>query len=468
MSKRNYQIMSQTIYNLLAQIILNGTNFVLLMIFTRLLSTDNYGTVSIYQAYVSFFSVIVGMQTQGSIGTAFVHIEKEKHKNYLASIMLLSVISFVVLLLICLPLLHFIADFSQLPPALIMLMLTHSFGGFCFSFANIKYTYSKTAQYSCLMAFIVSLSMILFSFGGSFLTNYGVEAYVIRILSLSVPYIICGIYVLISVFIQGNPFIDMRSSWQFCLPICLPIIFHGLSNVVLAQTDKIMLQKLLADNSSVGLYSFIVTFVHILNSIYIALNNTWVPVFYDHLKEGKTDEVVRRAKQYNLLFSMLVIGFILVAPEFVKLFADSEYWESCSLIPVIALSQYMVFLYSFAVNYEFYHRQTKWIAVGTTAAAICNIMINALLIKKFGMTGAAFATLFAYIMLVVFHNICAKKIKNSGYPFPKSFFVKNTCIVIAVCIFFVITKDIPLLRWGAAVIDGIILLAIIIRNKSVF
>jgi len=465
---KNHKTTSQAIYNLLAQVILNGTNFILLMIFTRFLSTDNYGIVSIYQAYVSFFSVIVGMQTQGSIGTAFVHIEKKDHKNYLASIMLLSVISFVALVLICVLLLPVISNFLQLSPALILLMLAHSFGSCCFGFASIKYTYSKTAQYSCLMALIVSLSMILLSFSGSFLTNYGAESYIIRILSLSVPYIICGVYVLISVFIQGNPFIEIKRFWQFCLPICLPIIFHGVSNVVLAQTDKIMLQKLLSDNAIVGIYSFIVTFVHILNSIYMALNNTWVPIFYDYLKAGEINLMMHRAKRYNTLFAILTIGFILVAPEFVKFFADSNYWESISLIPIIALSQYMVFLYSFAVNYEFYHRQTKWIAVGTTAAAVCNIIINIMLIPRFGMTGAAFSTLFAYIILVVFHNICAKKIKDSEYPFSKIFFLKNTFMVIAVCIFFTFTKDIPLIRWLAAVIDGIILLILTIRNKSVF
>lgn len=51
-----------------------------------------------------------------------------------------------------------------------------------------------------------------------------------------------------------------------------------------------MIQKLLDDNGLVGIYSFIVTFVHILNSIYTALNNTWVgaEVIEKHFTLDKT------------------------------------------------------------------------------------------------------------------------------------------------------------------------------------
>lgn len=79
MKKDNFQ----AIFNILSQLILNGTNFVLIMIFTRFLSTSDYGKVSIFQAYALFFAIIVGLNIQGSIGTAFVHIDEKERNNYL-------------------------------------------------------------------------------------------------------------------------------------------------------------------------------------------------------------------------------------------------------------------------------------------------------------------------------------------------------------------------------------------------
>ncbi len=459
---------SQTIFNILSQLILNGINFVLIMLFTRYLTTDHYGIVSIYQAYVSFFAVLVGLNTQGSIGTAFVHLKIEEHNNYLASILSLSLSSFLIILGISCAFMHSFSEFSQLEPGLLILMLFHSLGSFCFQFVNIKYVYSRKAQYSCMLASGIALLMIGISWLSIRYSSSTMPQYMGRILGLSLPYIFCAIFVIISVFLKGNPFIGIKKYWLFCIPICLPLVFHGFSQVVLAQTDKIMLQKLLGDNGTVGVYSFFVTFVHILNSLYTALNNTWVPIYYGYTKENKFEEIELRSKSYHNCFTIMVIGFMLVSPEIVKLFADKNYWNGMKLIPMVAFSIYMVFLYSFAVNYELYHRESKWIAVGTTAAAICNIIFNRLLIPLLGMYGAAIATLGAYILLYVFHDICARCVIKGKYPYKKDFFIKNVLIVILFCIFYYLFIGQWAIRWITAAIVGSYLVYMCYKNKSIF
>lgn len=458
----------QTIFNMLSQIVLNGTNFVLIMLFTRFLPTDEYGIVSIYQAYVLFFAVLVGLNSQGSIGTAFVHIKKKEHNDYLASILLLSTINFVVILIFSMLIMPFFSRFSQLEPILIILMLFHSFGNFCFQFANIKYVYCRKAQYSCLMAVLVSVAMVVCSWIGIFMMPSDIPGYVGRICGISIPYIICGGFVLFVIYIKGNPFKKLVKYWKFCIPICIPLVFHGFSQVILAQTDKIMLQKILADNSVVGIYSFIVTFVHVLNSIYTALNNTWVPIYYEYMKNGQIDLIICRSERYHRLFLTLMIGFMMVSPEFVKLFADSDYWGGIPLIPIIVVSIYMVFLYSFAVNFELYHRKSKWIAIGTTAAAGFNIVFNALLIPQLEMYGAALATLSAYFLLFIFHEMRAKRIGDGKYPYKTRFFLWKIIIILACSVFFYIFIDISCVRWFVAFVDGLYLLYGIYKNKSIF
>ena len=157
MKKENFQ----AVFNILSQLIINGTNFVLIMIFTRFLSTADYGTVSIFQAYALFFAVIVGLNIQGSIGTAFVHLNEDDRDNYLSSIMFLAICFFIIVLIVSSIFINLFSAFSELSPFLIILMLCYSFGLFTFNFANIKYVYLKKAQYSCLMAFIISVSNLL-------------------------------------------------------------------------------------------------------------------------------------------------------------------------------------------------------------------------------------------------------------------------------------------------------------------
>lgn len=460
----------QAVFNILSQLILNGTNFVLIMIFTRFLSTSDYGIVSIFQAYALFFAIIVGLNVQGSIGTAFVHIGEKERNDYLSSIMLLAVIFFGIIIVISIIFIQPFAKFSELSPTLIILMLCYSFGSFSFNFANIKYVYLRKSQFSCLMAFIISFSMIILSWiGVNNQDRIGIQPYVLRILSISIPYLVCACYVLVTIFYKGNPFVGLKKYWKFCLPICLPLVFHGVSQIILGQTDKIMIQKLLDDNGLVGIYSFIVTFVHILNSIYTALNNTWVPIYYDYTKNKKFNLIEKRSGRYCNLFLCLCIGFLFVSPEFIKIFADSNYWGGMNLIQLIVLAVFFTFLYSFAVNYELYYKRTKWIAVGTSASALSNIVLNAILIPKFELIGAAVATLLSYLLLFIFHQLCAFTMKTDTiYPYKFSFFIKRIGVILIASAIFYFTKDAVIARWLIAVIVGVYLLLTIKKNRVIF
>ena len=61
------------------------------------------------------------------------------------------------------------------------------------------------------MALIISISMIGLSyFGVKNQSTIGLEPYVVRILSISVPYIICAIYVLFTIFGKGNAFRNLK------------------------------------------------------------------------------------------------------------------------------------------------------------------------------------------------------------------------------------------------------------------
>ena len=57
-------------FNILGPIILNGINFFTVPIFTRMLGTENYGIVSIYTTWVQVLSIVMGIQTGGTIAVS--------------------------------------------------------------------------------------------------------------------------------------------------------------------------------------------------------------------------------------------------------------------------------------------------------------------------------------------------------------------------------------------------------------
>lgn len=463
----------QAVYNILAQIILNGVNFALIMVFTRFLTQKSYGIVSLYQAYEFILSNVVGLCTYGSIGTAFVHIDEDKHDKYLSSIMFLSLLSFIVIGVISMFFMGPIVAFTEMSPLMILLMLAQSFGSFCFNFANVKYVYMRKTEKVCLLSLVVSGSMIVLSVLSLKYEIPGMPDYFGRVLSLAIPYILCAVFVMIIVFAKANPFSYLRQAWKFCLPISIPLVFHGVSMVFLSQTDKIMIQKLLLDEAKVGVYSMVITFAAVLNSLYMAFNNTWVPIFYFHLKEKRIEDIKERAENYRRLFSVITVCFVMGAPEVIKLLTDESYWYGISILPISSLTYYILFLYSFAVNYELYKKESVWIAIGTTATAVMNMLLNWLLIPRMDILGAAVATDLSYVMLLVFHEMCARRLgrgtyPKGDYPFKKIFIVKDVWWVVAFCGLFTIISDLWYVRWGIALVIGIIRIVKITKNKLLF
>jgi O-antigen/teichoic acid export membrane protein len=199
----------------------------------------------------------------------------------------------------------------------------------------------------------------------------------------------------------------------------------------------------------------------------MSFNTTWVPFYYEHKKNNQKDLILLRSKNYVTVFSILTMGFILLAPEVYRIMAPPEYWPGISLIPFIALAYYFNFLYSFPANYEFFNAKTKLISAGTICAAIINIICNFFLIPLYAGIGAAIATLVSFVFSFIFHEIIARFIiRNYDYKF--TMYLKGLFPVIMVSVIFYITQDFWYIRWGLGAVLGVYLLWRIIKNKAIF
>lgn len=455
-------------FNILGPIILNGVNFFTVPIFTRLLGAENYGIISLYTTWVQILTIVMGIQTCGTISTARVHIDEKEHNAYYSSILLLSCLVSAGTTVLILLFLDPIASFLQFEKIVVLLIVVQSFGSYVISFASAKFIHHKQAH----LNFLVSVAVTTLSIAISLVLIMGIDRYEDRYWGRIIGYVIpnagIGVILAILIFAKGKTGY-VKKYWKYCLPLCLPLVLHSLSQIILAQSDKVMLQKLLADNAAVGIYSFVFNFVHIINVIYGALNNTWVPLYYDHMKNAELELIQKRSKNYIALYTVLTMGFMLLAPEVVKLFASAEFWSGTDLIPIMTLSFYMVFLYSFPVNYEFFYKKTRVIALGTCMAGLVNIVANFFMIPVWGITGASLATMLSYVMLFVFHHLMAKfAVREAVYHYKLRLFLPGITAVLAAAALFYLLQDFWYLRWGIGVLLGGYLLVRLYKQKSIF
>ena len=454
------------IYNILGPVILNGVNFFTIPIFTRLLGPEQYGVVAVYKTWVGIFTILMGLQVQGSIGAATVYLEEKEIPKYLSSTLALGLLFSFVCFIVGSFAAESLAGLLFLTGESLGLMALQSVGMFVVTFSSVAFIFLKKAQFS----FLVNVSAAVLGIGCSlYLTMYCFPADRLFLGSMYGTALPVAFIALLAVlyFLHHGSWTLRWSHIRFCLPICLPLIFHGLSHMVLGQSDRVLLQRMVG-NADAGIYSFMIIFSNVLVTIWGALNNTWVPFYYDDVKAGRIDAIHEKSRHYIFLYVIILMVFILWAPEVIELFAPKAFWPAISLLPLFVLSNYFTFLYSFPVNFQFYHKTTYTIATGTLLAALLNIGLDLLLIPRWGMAGSAFATLAAHAALFLFHEYIAARVLSAPYHYSLRFFLPGLLAVCSVLAFFVLCRNIILVRWGVGIILSLVFFRDVYRRRRIF
>ena len=348
---------------------------------------------------------------------------------------------------------------------MVLIGLLHGWGLYCVSFMNSKLTYEFKAGKNFLLSIITSVTNIGLSL--FFIRFFPIESnYWGRIIGQSCVYTLIGLVIFI-IILKNGKMLYSKEFWSFTLPIAIPTVFHLVANVVLNQSDRVMLQGLV-NSTAAGIYALACTFSAVLNSIWSAFNNSWVPFYYEYTKNKEFDNIKIHSQNYIELFTIITIGFILLSREVFHIYAKESFWDGTDLIPFFAIGYYFIFLYSFPVNYEFYNKKTKTIAVGTSFAAVCNIILNFIGIKLWGIMGAVLATAISHGLQFGFHFVSAKRINPGDFPFSLKDLLPGLCAVLVTCFLYWVTKDVWIIRWLTGAGLGIYLLIKIIRRKEIF
>lgn len=447
-----------TIY-LGGQILVQGLSAVSVFIFTRLLTTEEYGVVAIYTTCSTFLSYFIGMQSYGTIGIAKVH-KSDKYEKYCVIPYVLTLITTILFLAIALFFLNTIDKLLGLSGPIVIFMFLYTAGITFFSIQNSIYRMDmKAVNYVSnnlsvnLMAIIVSIVLIIgFNRGG----DTG------RILGMGIPYILFGFFFFYKAIKRTGFFFD-KELYGFCVKLSVPLVLHGISAQVLSHSDILMLGNMRGDVEA-GIYSFCYSVAGPLVGIWSAYNAAWQPEYLVKKKEGNEKWLKEHSNNYLFNFTLLMCGYLLVCREILKIMGSENYWIGEEIISLIVVASYLQFLYSFPSTYEFFRGKTKMIAIGTGAAAVVNILINLFFVPQFGILAAAGSTVIAYLVLFLMHDLFARRL--GGYHYSWGFYLKGLIPVIMCVLLTYLLKDYIAVRWGIGIVIGIILGRHLLKTKT--
>ncbi|MET3655506.1 oligosaccharide flippase family protein [Sporosarcina psychrophila] len=432
--------------------------FLTIPIFTRLMSTSDYGLVNTYLSWVTILSVIVGLSLGSSIRSAYLDF-KEELEEYISSIFFLSFLNFGITSAIIIIISYLFIE--QVDLILVVLCLLQSFMIYIINSISIKYMMSMEYIKKTLILAIPNIIIGILSV--VYLLNINSEYYFGRIIPFVIVATILGSYFLIKAFIKGRKFIN-KLYWKYALGLSIPLVFHGLSINILSTADRTMITTY-HSTSETGIYSLAYSFSMIAMVVIASLESVWIPWFNKKLQNGERDVINKNVKLYIEVIVIVMIVILMVGPEVLEILAPEEYWSGKVLIGPILLASFFIFLYSISVNLEYYYKSTKIIAVNTIIAAFVNISLNFIFIPIYGAIGAAFTTVFAYVVSFGIHYYAARKLDNQLFPF--EIYIKPVIIMLFFVTLSYVILDYAVYRWVIAII-GFSLYILISLKKNRF
>ncbi|CNH13117.1 oligosaccharide flippase family protein [Yersinia pekkanenii] len=397
----------------LGDVFVKGFLFISLPLLSRLLDPIQYGYLSLINTATIILYVFISLNLQNAITNRYM-ITNENFDSYLLSI-LYFIIPFQTILLILEPLYRipvssFLGvnekDFFSI--LLICVMLSYIYIYTCYLQASRQ---SKRYVIFNIIAKISEITLIfVFAY---FLTS---NKYMSKIYAQMIVNIILIVYVLRVLWKLSRgefKFLYLKEALIFSLPL----IVHVLSNSLLAQADRLIINKLMGIYSA-GIYSFAYNLGMCVIVVIMAWNSSWQPKLYK-LINSKDNDLIKRATYASTVLMFLVCAItMLLSKEMVIFLSGEKYYDSVPILPLIIIGNSLIHMYLVYVNFVFYKKKTMIISSATLGALAINIVLNYYLIPIFGIAGSAWATVIAYFFLAALHYVTATFItKNNIIPF---------------------------------------------------
>lgn len=235
----------------------------------------------------------------------------------------------------------------------------------------------------------------------------------------------------------------------------LPLVPAALLSWVLTSMDKIMLRTL-CDYTELGLYTAAFKIVSILGIIQTCFTLFWTPVAY-RWYESKVDN--KQFEMVNNVVAYIMTGMcmcLLLFKDIVAMVLGADFRTAIYIFPFILLYPIMYTMSEATAVGIGFSRKTKYTIVVSASSGLLNILLNYLLIPRFGGVGAAVATGASYIVFFWVRTLISRRL---WFKFELKHFFFYTLIIVVNCFVHTFVTG-----WTPYVLSIISILVIVVMN----
>lgn len=431
-------------------------------IFTRLLSTAEYGQYNVFNSWLGIVTIFVSLNLYTGVFTQGLIKFDGDRKSFASSLQGLTTTLVIFWTVIYLLFHNFWNDLFSLTTVQMLSMLVMIWAtaacGFWSAEQRVLYKYKRLV----IVTLCVSIAKPVI---GILLVYLAEDKVTARILGLALVELIAYTGLYVAQMVRGKTFYSKRF-WKYALLFNLPLIPHYLSQTVLNGADRIMISNMVG-SSEAGIYSLAYSISSIMTLFNTALSQTIGPWLYQKIKDKKEKEIAPIAYISLIIIAVVNLILIIFAPEAVAIFAPSSYYEAIWVIPPVAMSVYFMYSYDLFAKFAFYYEKTNFIMFASVIGAILNVILNFVFIKLFGYMAAGYTTLFCYIVYCIGHYIFMNKVCDKFCGGRKPYELKKILMISVLFLFagflLLMTYNFIFIRYGIA---ASVLIAAVIERKN--
>lgn len=407
-------------------------SFLLVPLYTSLLTTGEYGTYDLYVTTVSLMAPVLTLNIVDSVMRF--SLDENSKKNEVFTVGFRDVLRAVVIFGVLVAANYFfgvIDVFNQYPLYFILYFILSIFYDLLSQFARgmeqiLDLAIAGIINSATLLSLnILFLSVLKLGLDGYFLANC--IGFAVPIIYLSVRLKIWN-----KIVFKFESKALKKDMERYSKPIIFNTISWWINNV----SDRYVVTWLCGVDDN-GVYSVAYKIPSILNAFQNIFSQAWTLSAVKEFNDEGAEFYSEVYKIYNV--GMVMICTVLIAGDRIiaRILFANEFFEAWEYAPFLMISVVFGALSGLLGGIFSAAKQSKAFAKTTVLGAVINTVLNIVLVWQMGPVGAAIATMIAYIIVWIARIIESRKIIKVNINFKKdvlSYILLITQAVLMICI----------------------------------
>lgn len=399
---------------LLAGVLARAVSFLLVPLYTRLLSQDELGSLTLGNTYVALLSLVLGFGTHAALSRQIPSLPATEHPAWLRAALQLQLLAMLLLFVPGLGALRLVAP--SVWPWSTMVALYLAAAGSVLVGTLTQYLVSLQRARSAALA---NLSVA------------GLQVVVAMVCVMSAPspsaqalFLANG--AVMSLLGVGAIGWTLKKAWaatghaeaqRWIFFYAWPVVLHLVANWVLSVSDRVLIEREL-NARELAVYGVAYLFNIAVVTFGSALAQALGPRFVQYADQHQHEALQQLARRYVLLLTGVALVGGLFARFWLSLVAPLDsYSRALPWVPWLLVAGWFQGVYFLLSQGSWYAGRTLAISVVTASMATLNVSLNLVLIPWLGGLGAAVSTAVSYAALMLFHDRLSQRGHRVPWPY---------------------------------------------------